>query len=395
MKTLHKLMTAGAALAFVGMASAQTTVRITGSTAFRKATQIAILHLMGSTDGSTLPSGTYGYSGTGGLSSANASAFIGMISGQSVIVSCSWSGSAHGVQSVAGGFQSPYLPTSDYATFTASGKGGYADPTVSGNPGDNELSDINMSDTYQSTSPFNGTFNTVTYAHESDTPVGVVTFEWVASHAAPSTLTNITPELAQATWVGFGNCPLALYTGNSADQQTLVYATGRDADSGTRLNAFSESGIGGQTAVVQYDPSQPTGTVYADETINGIAYTGGNGGESSGGKLATKMGNNNTDIYVSYLGISDAATLLSAPFPGKVLTWNGVAYSDAAIQQGQYTFWGYEHLMHLSSLSGVGLTVANALANQIINTDAVQSGELLSSMAVLRSTDGGTVVANY
>jgi hypothetical protein len=45
-----------------------------------------------------------------------------------------------------------------------------------------------------------------------------------------------------------------------------------------------------------------------------------------------------------------------------------------------------------SSLTGVGLTVATNLANQIINTD---SPILLSTMKVGRSQDGGLITPNY
>jgi hypothetical protein len=408
MKTLHKLMTAGAVMAFAGIASsnATTVIGITGSTAFRKATVIAIMKLMGSTNNTTLPAGsTFAYTGTtsNNLTGANAATFNGTIAGNAVTVRCSWAGSAGGVQAVAGHFKVPFINTSDPATaakfsntFDPATNGSIADPTgTSGTGGDFEYADINMSDTFQGTTPFHDVFNTVTYAPESDTIVGIVDFVWVTSSAAPSRLNNMTPLLAQQTWVGLGQAPLALYTGLSSDQGTTVYATGRDGDSGTRITALAESGIGAATDIVQYDASKPTGTLYPNQTINGIAYNDGNGGESSGGNLAKNIANNNTDIYVSYLGVNDLAKLTGGTFPGRALSWNGVSFSVSAIQQGQYTFWGYEHLMHLSSLSGVALTVANALANEISTTDATQSGILSSTMAVSRSTDGGVVFPNY
>jgi hypothetical protein len=409
MKTLHKLMTAGAVMAFAGIASsnASTVIGITGSTAFRKATIIAIMKLMGSTDNTTLPAGSsFAYSGStsNNVTGANAATFIGTIAGNAVTVRCSWAGSAGGVQSVAGHFQVPFINASANAgkfsnTFdpsTAPG-GPIADPTgTSGTGGDFEFAEVNMSDTFQATSPFHDTYNGVVYASEVDHQVGVVPFKWCASAAAPAGLTNMTPQLAQATWVGVGACPLALYTGNSADQGTFVFATGRDADSGTRLTALSESGIGGATNVVQYDASN--GNIYPDETINGIAYTNGNGGEASGGNLATKMFSSYaaSNIFVTYLGTNDASKLLtSGTNPGKELTWNGVAYSDSNIKQGKYTFWGYEHLYYLSSLTGTAKTVADTIANQIKTVDATQSGYKISDLSVKRDTDGGVVYANY
>ena len=63
--------------------------------------------------------------------------------------------------------------------------------------------------------------------------VGVVVFQFVRNAGSPSTLNNITPNLAQVLWDN-GSLPLSLFTGNHGDGGTNVFATGRDADSGTK-----------------------------------------------------------------------------------------------------------------------------------------------------------------
>jgi len=93
---------------------------------------------------------------------------------------------------------------------------------------------------------------------------------------------------------------------------------------------------------------------------------------------------------VGYLGVNDAAKLVSNG--GVTLTYSGVSYSLAAVQQGGYTFWGYEHLMYKASLSGTPLSFATSLRNQLLSTDG---SPLLSSMNVVRGSDGGVVTADY
>ena len=389
------------ALGFAEMASAQTKIYITGSSAFRGSAHKAIMHLLGSADGATLPAGSgYAYLGTT-LSSANAAIFQGTANGQAVIIKVSWSGSAAGVQTVAsstGAFTVGFFQDSTTTSTTGTSITPVAanDPRNSANPREAAVPDIAFCDVYQASTPFRGTLSLQHYDSLVDNTVGVIPFQWVKSKGAAAGIMNMTPLLAQATWIGTGICPLALYTGLSADQGTLVYATGRDGDSGTRISALAESGIGATTTMQQYDTALESGGVpqlYAQQTVNGITFPIGEGGESSGGTLAgnTKMGKTGLiKSYVSYMGVGDAATLVTNG--GATLTWNGVAYSVTAMQQGQYTFWSYEHLFYKSSLAGTKLAFGESLRDQLLNTDG---SPLLSTMNVVRATDGGVVTADY
>ncbi|HEY8900647.1 MAG TPA: hypothetical protein VIM61_09565 [Chthoniobacterales bacterium] len=379
------------ALSFVEAASAQTKIYITGSSAFRSSAHVAIMKLLGGS-ASTLPTGSgYAYTGSS-LSGANAASFQGTFNGNPVIIKTSWSGSAAGVQTVAssaGSFTVGFLP--DSVTTSTTGTSGQTDPRPTANPREAALPDMAFTDVYQTSTPFRGTLNGESYDTLVDNLVGVIPFRWVKSKGAAAGITNMTPLLAQATWIGTGTCPLALYTGLSADQGTLVYATGRDGDSGTRIAAFAESGIGNVTSVQQWDPA--TEALYAQQTVNGLIFPVGEGGESSGGTLAgtSKMGKTGlTKSYVSYMGITDAATMVTNG--GATLLWNGVDYSPAAVQQGQYTFWSYEHLVYKSSLAGTKLTFGESLTTQLVTVDG---SPLLGSMNVVRSTEGGVITAAY
>jgi hypothetical protein len=238
---------------------------------------------------------------------------------------------------------------------------------------------------------------------------------FVRSAGAPAGLTNMTPQLAQALWRA-GNISLALFTGSHGDEATQVYATGRDPDSGTRLTALAETGVGVFNSVSQLVPTNSSGAIisrtapgpiagvepYPLEIINTITYDQGDGGYASGGDLAVAMEQNNTlaligGYFVTYLGLSDAATAIAGG--AQPINYNGVAYSPTTVEEGQYTFWGYEHLDYRSNygtLDANGQAVADQLAGQILGTDAVaSSGLLLSSMRVSRPIDGGLVTQNY
>jgi hypothetical protein len=215
------------------------------------------------------------------------------------------------------------------------------------------------------------------------------TLSFGTSTATP--FTNINAMQAQALW-GSGSASLALFTGASADANKVVYATGRDPDSGTRLTAFAETNVGVDSTVTQFKPTVASGVItalapYPEQTVNGITFTRGNSGENSGSTLSGYFGNySNPGIIVGYVGSGDVSGAVSA---GAVqLTYNGVAYSTDAIKQGRYTFWCYQHLMYLPTLGASKKTVADSLATKIRTTT---SPILLSDMKCSRTTDGAVV----
>ena len=402
MKMLKNAVVALGALAFAGAALAQTTtIRITGSTAFRAATVTAIGNILN-------PGYTYGYIGSS-VTGANQSTFVGTTKtgNLSVIIKCSWAGSVGGVQTIAQ--QSPVVTTtnpyiSETNALTATGLVLTAGTATFDSPAN---ADIAMSDTFQSSTAFNGTgYNTLV-----DTVVGVVPFVWTkgqhsdaAVQASLANVTNMTPLLARA--VLNGGAPLSMFTGTAADSSVYVYAMGRDEDSGTRLVEFAESGFGVFGSPIQFEPTVAGGAItaiapYHAQTILGISYPTGHSGYSSGGTLAGVL---NTPVSASARDSLGAKFALIAFF-GKNdangvnggqnnLTYNGVPYSDANVQEGKYTYWGYEHLTYRSTLTGNAKTVADQLANQIKTTDATVSGVLLSTMHVSRSTEGAVITHN-
>lgn len=406
MTTTLKTFTVGlVALACISIAQAQTTVRFTGSTAYRGNVHAAITHIYDA-------GFTYGYTGTS-LGGAAQAIFLGTVGGQPFTIKTSWSGSEGGIQTVAAQVSIPFLPNT-----TPVSTGGTPNATVAtaGNGGDVAIPDVAMSDSFQSASAFFGLYRGVTYptlTESVNSPVGIVPFKWLASKGAPASLTNLTTQQAKALF-GAGKLPLAFFTGNAADETSTVVATGRDPDSGTRLTAFAEGGLGPQASVKQYQPRDVNGNLvrtvgtnitnfvaWPASTINGIPVALFNGGYNSGGDLSKAMANFTPAGFtvISYAGVSDADTN-TLPNGGIELSWNGVTlgntggnYNNATVlTEGKYTFWGYEHLYYRSGTSGTVAGLADTVANQLKTVDAQV---LLSNMKVERGFDGGIVFPTY
>jgi len=394
-----KILLAGLlALSTVGVAQAQTVIHITGSTAYRSAVHTAITHI--------LQSGfTYGYSGTS-FSGASQAIFTGTANtngGIPVIIKTSWSGSLAGIETVSQAV--PSTVSTFLTNSTPQSTGGT--PNAAANYDPPVQPEVCMNDGFQYDSAY-------PIPALTETRVGTVDFKFVKNHGAPASITDMTPLLAQALWKN-GFLPLSMWSGNSNDVNTLVYATGRDPDSGTRKTAFLETGIQifdsippTQAQVIQYQPTNAAGVVnksnpaaitgqqfWPAETVDNIFFPLGDAGYSSGGDLAVAMEQTSPFIYITYLGLSDAATLEGVDTVAATdLSYCGVPYSAAAVQNGQYTYWTYEFLGYLPSYISTipnAQTVADLLAGQIATENLTAVGQSLSFMNVSRTQEGGIV----
>lgn len=429
MKLRNTLLTGACALVLGGTCFAQSHVYITGSTAYRSNTETAIQRV--------LDSGyTYAYDGAKGIGGASHAIYFGTLSGSSVIIKTSFSGSEAGIQTVSNSVGVNFLP--DSTTATANGGSvntGGTNTAQAAN--DSEIPDIAMADTYQGSARASFNVNPLT-----DNVVGVVPFYFVAGVGAQNGL-NMTSNFARALFTT-GYAPLSLLTGSQSDVNSIIVATGRDPDSGTRATAFAETGVGIFTGVKQYKPSgQTTNTAtdytkgfggtatglakYPIQVINGISTgSAGNGGEASGGTVAANLtatipaslganvsgdANATSTFLVSYLGTGDAAgafengafamsyngatlpfTISPSPIPaGTQSSAITVTFDYTNILNGKYTYWGYEHLDTRSSPTAAASSLATALVADFQSTDAQIK---TSSMNVQRSADGGPVVTS-
>ena len=435
MKNIKNLLVAALAAGTVASASAATTTTISGSTAFRASANVAVAQFASNNYGALVA-----WDNATLTSAGNILCTWKASSGSTTTnyINVHWNGSEAGIQSAAGPTTGTNAKTVGFISTNATG-------LVSSSTATNYfVSSACFSDTYQSTSIFHGTVQGVTYstltapANTTDGIVGVVAFNWVASVGFPST--NMTTQQANYL-LNSGNIPVAMFTGNSNDAVSGAWLLGRNIDSGTRLTALAETSYGVTVPVVQYavgtnyTMSNGVATItgatvtnnifqYPIETINGISSQFiGNSGYSSGGTLcgfmtnvyasgaAFKTGTNGTvasgytgnNYLLGYAGTSDAngKTNSNSAVSLIKMNYNGVANSTTAIAQGQYTFWGYEHLYKGASANADDSTVCLGVSTIIQNTPttgatvSLTPNVNLNDMVVGRSVDGGVVYPNY
>jgi len=444
--TSFRILALGAlAAASTGAAYSQTTIRIVASNGDRPGTQTAISHLLAS--GWTFQGINGNTSSTGDLTiatNANFGAWSGTYQGSPVVIKVSYAGALAGIAAVSGNTDQRFVVSN------GTGTGAVPSPLTGTTLGtDYEIgkADFGFSTNFQSTSPFNGVFQGVTYSPLVEEVVGVSPLGFYASPGFPATGANITTQLAQLLYTS-GSVRLSQFTGDyTNDINKTVWAIGRNTDAGQRFGAYTEVGLGTSTSVRVWQPSFATadgGT--AQTTTSGITYGGvvgsqalwpaetvsnvfsplGSGGYSSGAlvssALTVKLGVNaykgrffNDDtgayeflypnatdgFYIGYATPSDANNRvlgLSGVVPvanrGVALSYNGVALTDDNVRNGKYTAWLYNRIIKpQSGLTGLKLTFANALRDQIKNVDAPSGGSLFddANFKVRRFTDGGLV----
>lgn len=277
MKTFKLMAVALLTALFAGTAGAQTVVYIAGAPAFRQVGTSAIIHALGGTvSGNNVTGPTVAYVGGTLLTANQVNFYGGSIGGNPVIIKISYTGSTAGIQAVAAGQTVKFLPTYSAGTTPLNG-GGQSDPTVSGNTNDAHLADFTLSDEWQSSTPFIGTSSItgspVTYQTLQDDIAGILPYEFVSNKDAPAGIANINPQQAQILWKT-GQIPVSQFTGNNADETVNVYAIGRDTGSGLRTILLSETGVGVQTNIVQYQPVTSAGIASIAVTAGGSGYTG-------------------------------------------------------------------------------------------------------------------------
>jgi len=239
--------------------------------------------------------------------------------------------------------------------------------------------------------------------------VGVIPYLWVKctnssrTFAAWSHLTNVTHDQLKVQLAGPNVA--AFFTGIASDTNVNVYTIGSSIASSDRIQALCDTGYGVATQVDQWvvDPTGPVPGALGrpfietvDPTIPGYrlvevgnagfqnenaGFQNGNANFGIGPDVAQDLSldgcasatdpltGNRGVITLGYLSVSDAWTMRSNSL---WLNLNGVAESDDAVAQGQYTFWGYERLVGRPGLSGYELTFGQMLSTAIQNQIAIE-----------------------
>jgi hypothetical protein len=407
MKSFKYISASLLALSLVGAASAQTVIRVTGSTAYRNATEQCIQV--------ALKSG-YIWGGIGKTVGGTQLIYSGNLASNNdaVIVLTAFTGSEGGVYNLTHATppsNATYVNQTSTVLSALTNAGTVLATTTPAT--DNTSADISLADTFQSSSAY----KTPALV---DTQVGVVPFLWVAATTNDAGISNMTNQLAK---IALNNqATLALWTGDhsAGNEATPVYVIGRDEDSGTRLNTFAESTFGIFSGPTQYAPVGTAGSYtgiqpYPANTVNFVSYPAGHSGYSTGGSVATVIEDptiTNSSEIIGYIGTSDAFSGL-APASGSPtlapLSWNGIVfgtaatggsygtvYNESVIQNGSYTFWSYEHLFVRSGTLSTDVAAFKTaiVAELLTGTEIIaqKSGYKLSDLGSLtRTTDGSPV----
>jgi hypothetical protein len=414
------------ALAVAPMASADVELRITGATAFRAAVHNGLKTGFFNGDFQFAHSGT-----SGNFSGAGRSVWKGPVTGQgTVTVRCTWSGSVTGIHSVAvapaaSGASAEdqalllvtYLTDANLTTAAAATGGEAFSKTAVAAP---QTSHIAFSDCYQASTIYSSPSLT-------DEVVGIIPFIWCVNDTSATGTTlqrygfdNITAQQARALMVT-GSQAKSMLTGNPADTK-LVYCTGRDIGSGTRVICLAETGYGitkgvqhwqmtGASDTISKLKLWPTGS-YPNTTGNDP--NPGNGGYLSGGTIAglfvnksdapfqlesaagtNDLGTSPGAHIVAWVGTSDALTAVNGG--GAYLKYEGVSYTgsadDANITNGMYTAWSNEHLFYtsLTTTPGSSQTAVKEKLAISINDNMGTAGIPTGNMLVGRTEEGGVV----
>jgi hypothetical protein len=359
------------ALGLASSASAVNFVYITGSTAFRSQ---AFNGITNSFDAVPQIATRDGAAASG--NNANWMLFHGNVGGVETWVNCHWSGSEDGIAGTAqpGGNPTYFLKTDGTVPYSIS-TGVPATTETNASP---TAPDLTFADNSQVISLTKTPLLVKMGTNASPNgKIGIVPFVWAKNKnstpdASWTHLSNITDVGARAMLAGANLA--ALLTGVASDTNMFVYTVGRNNRSGTRVNSLADTRYGVTVPVDQFNiggfPKSDGATLLLAENADP------NDGYNSGGDVAKALSIDgscgqldpinglNGWWAIGYLGIGDANTLLSNG--GVWLSFNGVAFSNGAVEEGQYSFWNYEYLYGRVGISGFAQTYGNNLASTYV-----------------------------
>ena len=407
MITNKTVKTIGAMALTVGLttvAQAQTDIYITGSTAFRAQVFAGLADLgLGNAQGSANNANQFTFSGTISNPHSISNLPSGLV-GQSVVVFCSWSGSAEGVQQLISPGPAIYDSNAVSGTFNHNG------------------ADLAFSDVAQYSTPEAGSSDQLTEiqtAADSQLPEGtgiaVQAFAFVGNSNAFTTLgiKNITQDNFLDVFES-GKFAASYLNGVTADTNVDIYPVGRYNLSGTRITSVEDdNGDLDDTAtpLKQYAlstdgvttpglNSTDTSPVPSGSSANQWVAVG-DSGYFSGGNVGAAIHNGSlagAPAAIAYIGWADAQSKLTDTTHEGPITWQGQtpgkqgAWNLAGVEVGAYNFWSYERLYHADAATSFivntfGPGLIEAIQYEIVNTSP-RTAILESEMHVVRANDG-------
>ena len=222
----------------------------------------------------------------------------------------------------------------------------------------------------------------------------VVPFVYVKNPSkspALAAVTNLTQRQAAYLEGAAGYLPASFLGGTNS---TPVYLVARNTAAAVRteidLNIYFNGTI--STWVTNQASYAAHGGVYTNTAI-GLPVPDPNGGQANGAGVRAQV--NAITNSIGTVAVQDISTLTP-------LSYEGVPYSAANVENGSYPIWGFERWAYLKSGQGAPspnqLTVINTLLSavtdpnyQATNTVFVGNFVPLAGLQVDRSSDGGPI----
>jgi hypothetical protein len=356
MKTNYFVTTLAAGLLFSADAQAQVEIRISGAVAFRDTAYRAIRNIYGANLTSQNPA--HSSSAPNELKVTWTGTIPSLFGGQTVTVRAYYNGAVAGIQDLVQNRNINYLSS-----------------TTAGDTNTVNLqSDLAFGSVFQASTAFASPVL-------EDSRFGVTPVFFVKSTSAPAGLTNITIQQYR-TLAANGALPGWFFTGNLNDT-ALVYYVSRDPSAGQRVIVQKESGFTGNP--IFYNWNTNTSQFVIDTT----------------GRNSTQIRDllNISGPAISFLTGVDAIHVNGG---ANILAFNGhkaflgsyasVSNNHLPVITGQYSQWGYEHLLNRTTASADVKSFRNSLLTAI-DADLQTSAYSLpiSRVQVERAAEGGPI----
>lgn len=356
MKTIRFSLLAAASLLLAAEARAQISIHIAGAVSLQNIVYSTLASMYGSgltsinADNATYTKAN-NYTMTGTMP--------GLFGSQTVNIYVTWSGSGNAIQSVTG---------NGPCTFFASATQGVT----------NQISvnaDIACSVVFQSDYSYaTPTLTDVTY--------GATPTIFARSISCPPSLTNITSQTLRSIEAN-GSLPLSMITGNTSDSSSNILWIMRDISAAHRIISAKEAGFTGNSLAYNY-----TNGTWVVDSVGQPTWP-----------AIVKMLTNNYGACITFLPPTQAiyvnpTNILSFngayPFRG---SFNSVSNDYSPTINGQYTCWGFEHIM-TAPTAPINITTFTAAFKTLLASNFLAGTPYsvpLSQMNVTRTSTGGLV----
>jgi hypothetical protein len=217
----------------------------------------------------------------------------------------------------------------------------------------------------------------------NDTIYGATPTLFVKSPLAPAALTNFTSQQLRLITAN-GSAPQSVFTGNPSDTNVLYWIM-RDIGAATRIISAKEAGYTGTQLAYVYNTNSATWLL---DPVGQTTWP-----------AIINMLTNNYGPCMSFITPPDGGSIAAANFVrfNGFLPFNGtfrtaITNDYTPVITGQYTCWGYEHIMTKPNPSADVATFAAALSASLqVNVQTSPYSIPIAEMQVGRTATGGVV----